>query len=138
MTSSVTISERWQRLRDAPERGGGRASVAWVVLVPVIVLVFFFSFQLTLYFHGRSLALHAAQAGVLAGRTEPVSPRRAQDRAQSFLTRSADDFLTDTTVTVTAGDVVRVTVTGRTISLVPGVELTVSQTSAGGVERPVP
>jgi Flp pilus assembly protein TadG len=132
------MSSRWQRLKAAPERGGGRASVPTILLVPVALLVFFLGIQVAVYHHARSLALHAAQTGVLAGRTEPVSAQRAQDRAAAFLRRAASDFLTDTTITATTGDVVRVTVTGRTISLVPGIELSVSQTSAGGLERPAP
>ncbi len=132
-------SIRWQRLRAEPERGGGRASLAWVILLPVLLLVVFTGVQIALYFYSRQLALHAAQAAVQSGRVEPVSTGRACQRAQQFLDQAAGDWLSGTSVNASSdGDTVRVTVTGQTLSIVPGLAFTVSQTSADGVERPAP
>ncbi|MFC0429923.1 TadE/TadG family type IV pilus assembly protein [Kutzneria buriramensis] len=129
---------RWRSLRAEPERGGG-TSLAWVIVMPAILLVIFTGVQAGLWFYGRVLALHAAQEAVLAGRVDPVSTARAQQRAQQFLDEAAGDWITAPTVDATTdGDTVRVTVTGRSLTIVPGLNLTFSQTAAGGVERPAP
>lgn len=132
------MRQRWQVLTADPERGGGRASLSWIIIVPAILALVLTGTQAAIYFYARNLALHAAQAGVLAGRTEPVSTNRAQQRASAFLDQSAGDWISGRSVTSTAGDVVRVTVTGQSLVIVPGLTLTISQTSAGGVERPAP
>lgn len=128
---------RWRRLRAEPERGGGSTSLAWVIVLPAILLVVFTGTQAGLWYYGRVLALHAAQEAVLAGRVDPVSTARAQQRAQQFLDEAAGDWITAPSIEATSdGNTVRVTVTGQSLTIVPGLTLTFSQTAAGGVERP--
>jgi Flp pilus assembly protein TadG len=126
-------------LRADPERGGGGTSLAWVIVMPVILLVAFTGVQAGIWYYGRVLALHAAQEAVLAGRVDPVSTARAQQRAQQFLADAAGDWITAPTVEASSdGNTVRVTVTGQSLTIVPGLTLSISQTAAGGVERPAP
>ena len=118
----------------------GVATLELVVIFPVLLLLLFGIFQGALYFHGRNVLLAAAEQGVRAARLD-AQPDRAATAVQQ-----ARQFLLDTgelknlsaltiTPTVDAGQV-RITITARTVSLLPGVPgPQVSQTAAGSIER---
>lgn len=116
----------------------GSASLEIAILFPVLLLVVTAIVQYGLWFHARSLALAAAQEGVTAARIYTAEPRAGVDRARAFLDAHGADTLTDVAITSTspgAGQV-GVHVTGRTLSLLPGVPgLTVTQSAQGPVER---
>mgnify|MGYP000483430460 CR=1 FL=1 len=126
--------------------GGGRcaergaATLELVVLFPVLLLIIFGVIQGALYYHGRNVALAAAEQGVRAGRTVgAVDPAAvAAQQARQFLADTGElDNLTGLVIVPTvSGDRVRVTVTARTVSLLPGVPgPQVSQTASGSLER---
>ena len=86
------------------------------------------------------MALAAAEQGVRAGRadgrSDPAGVAAAQ--ARQFLADTGElDNLTELVITPTVdGDQVRVTITVRTVSLLPGLPgPQVSQTAAGSLER---
>lgn len=118
----------------------GAATLELVVLFPVLLLIIFGVIQGALYYHGRNVALAAAEQGVRAGRTDAAGDPAAvaAQQARQFLTDTGElDNLTDLVITPTVtGDRVRVTVTARTVSLLPGVPgPQVSQTASGSRER---
>ncbi|MBB5998756.1 Flp pilus assembly protein TadG [Streptomonospora salina] len=107
------------------------------VLFPALLLIIVGVVQGGLWYHARSVALSAAQEGVRAGRAEGASLEAAVRAADAFAAAQSRGHLRDPEVS-TAGsgaDQVRVTVSGRVLSLVPGLPIRVSQTSSGAVER---
>jgi hypothetical protein len=134
-------------LRPAPGRAGrpgpgdrGAATLELVVLFPVLLLLIFGVIQGALFFHGRNVALAAAEQGVRAGRADGHSDPAAVAVAQArqFLADTGElDNLTELVITPTVdGDQVRVTITARTVSLLPGLPgPKVSQSAAGSLER---
>jgi Flp pilus assembly protein TadG len=111
-----------------------------VVLFPMLLLLIFGVIQGALYFHGRNVALAAAEQGVRAGRADGQSDPAAvaAQQARQFLLDTGElDNLTDLAIMPTVdGNQVRVTVTARTVSLLPGVPgPQVSQSAAGSLER---
>jgi Flp pilus assembly protein TadG len=134
-------------LRRAPGRAGragpgdrGAATLELVVLFPVLLLLIFGVIQGALFFHGRNVALAAAEQGVRAGRVDGHSDPAAVAAAQArqFLADTGElDNLTELVITPTVdGGQVRVTVTARTVSLLPGLPgPQVSQSAAGSLER---
>lgn len=130
--------------RRTPIRRGRRAcdrgaiSLELAILFPALLLVVFTAIQAALWYHARSLALAAAQEGTRAARAEDSSLAAGRAAAQAFLDRAAADTLLDTAVS-TAGSSpaeVRVRVTGRAISVFPGLPGPgVAQESRGPVER---
>ena len=125
----------WKRLAGAGrERGGGGASLSWVLLTPVLFLLLFGGVAVGYRMYGGGLAQDAANVGARAASVLPVSADRGRQAVQRFLDTSAAGTLTDTTVTITvAGNAVTVTVTGHT-ALLPGATsrqstLTLEQTS---------
>ncbi len=110
------------------------------MLFPGLLLLVFGLIQGTLFFHGRNVALAAAEQGVRSARLDgqPNPAGTAEQRARQFLTDSGElDNLTQLAVVASvSGQQVRVRVTARTLSLLPGLPgPRVTQTAAGPLER---
>ncbi|MDG4794932.1 TadE family protein [Micromonospora sp. WMMD1082] len=131
------------RSPDDRERGGNPVELA--VALPAILLMLFASVQVAAVFMARSTALNAAQIGVNAQRLHQAPVGAGAERATTFL-HQAGDWLVDwndpgpscvATATDPPGEPVGVTctVTGRSLSVVPGVSFSVRQTAHGTVER---
>ncbi|MER5456887.1 TadE family protein [Micromonospora sp. NPDC002389] len=127
---------RHHRLPDDGERGGNPVELA--VAMPAILILLFGSIQVAAVFVARSTALNAAQSGVNAQRLHQAPAGAGEERAARFLTQ-AGDWLVDwddpgPDCAVTATDVT-CTVTGRSLSIVPGVSFPIRQTAHGTAER---
>jgi len=107
------------------------------ILAPILLLLVFTIIQVGLWSYARSLALGAAQEGLAAGRAHGASAQVGRDRAQQFLDAAAGDSLVGGAVAVTVDAIrVRVDVTGRSLSVLPGVPgLPVRQSAEGPRER---
>ncbi|MBX7269950.1 pilus assembly protein [Micromonospora sp. Llam7] len=132
----VVAATRRLRLPGDGERGGNPVELA--VALPAVLVMLFASIQVAVVFVARSTALNAAQSAVNAQRLHQAPPGTGEDRAVKFL-QAAGDWLVDwddpgPSCTVTATDVT-CTVTGRSLSVVPGVSFSVRQTAHGTVER---
>ncbi len=123
-----------------PSGQRGAASVELAVTFPVVLLLVMTLIQAALWFYARSIALGAAQEGAREGRVQPASTARAESAAAGFLDQTAQDLLSDRTVTVAGSpSSIEVTVAGTSISLLPGLSgWSVTQTAVGPVERPTP
>lgn len=119
----------------AGDRGSFALEVA--ILGPALFLLVFASIQLGLVAYAKSLALGAAQEGATAVRALGASAATGRARAQSFLDASAGDSLLDTNVSVSRSQqAIRVEVTGRSLSVLPGFHgVVVTQHAEAPVER---
>ncbi|MCW3813591.1 pilus assembly protein [Micromonospora sp. DR5-3] len=121
---------------DGTDRGANPVELA--VVMPAILVLLFGSIQVAAWFVARSTALHAAQSGVNAQRVLEAPAGAGEARAARFL-RTAGDWLVGWDETgptcVTGATEVTCTVTGRSLSVVPGVSFPVRQTAHGTVER---
>lgn len=130
-TLPVKGQGRWSR-----ERGSGGPSLAFVLLLPALLLLIFGGIQYGLHDYARSLALAAAQAGVRAAAQAPASTARGQQAAQEFVAEQAAGTLTDATITATqTGTVITVTVTAAAPSLIPLTQPKVTQHASGAIEE---
>lgn len=119
MPKRVSSPDWW---RQDGERGSGGASLSWLLLLPVLLLLVFGGIQVGIQFYGDSLIQAAAQAGARAAASAPVSEERGRAAAQQFLTEKAAGTVTDGQVVVTIdADQVTVTVTGKPQSIVAGI-----------------
>lgn len=100
----------------------GSVTLEIAILAPALLLLVFGIIQFGLWSYARSLALAAAQEGVAAGRAYEARASAGHDRAAAFIAASAGDSLLDPTVTsrATVADV-SVRVTGRSLSVLPGI-----------------
>jgi Flp pilus assembly protein TadG len=126
-----------RRAPGRPDRGA--ATLELVVLFPMLLLLIFGVIQGALFFHGRNVALAAAEQGVRAGRADGHSDPAAVAVAQAhqFLVDTSElDNFTELTITPSVdGDQVRLTVSARTVSMLPGLPgPRVRQSAAGSLE----
>lgn len=117
------------------ERGSGGTSLAFIILMPAVLLLVFGGIQFALHSYARGLVLSAAQAGVRAAAAAPVSAERGQEAARLYLANQADGSVRDAAVTVVMGAyTVTVTVSGSGQSLIPGWDAVVSGQASGPLE----
>ncbi|WTD65115.1 pilus assembly protein [Micromonospora sp. NBC_01638] len=111
------------------------------VMMPLILVLLFASIQVAAVFLARSTALNAAQSGVNAERLYQAGNGAGVNSATRFL-RAAGGWLVGWDKTgpscVTTDTEVTCTVSGRSLSVVPGVDFAVRQTAHGTVERVTP
>lgn len=123
------LARRYGGRRDAGSIDVGIAAIVAITLVFGLI-------QAGLWFHGRSVAAHAAQQGVDAGRSHNAAPGAAQSAAEDFLSRMRDTLPTSTVSVQREGaQQVAVTVQGETVSLIPGMPLSVEQRVQAPVEE---
>ncbi|HEU0101702.1 MAG TPA: TadE/TadG family type IV pilus assembly protein [Mycobacteriales bacterium] len=132
------------RTRPDGRRESGAAAVELVLVAPGLLLLIFFGVQAALYFYGRVVAEQAAREGVSLLRLAQNADRADETRGPvaDSVTAYARNVGRETLLAPTAetaydedGGVVSVTVTGQVISLVPGLDLTVTQRVTGQIER---
>ena len=115
---------------------GSAVNVQVAILFPLLLLTVFTVLQTGLYLYGKDVALSAARAGVDQGRAFGVTDTgAAQARAQTALASSAGGVLDSPRVTATrTGTTMTVTVDAAVTSLVPGLDMRVSQSSTAALE----
>ncbi|MFJ2094742.1 TadE/TadG family type IV pilus assembly protein [Streptomyces sp. NPDC087901] len=114
----------------------GFASVEFAVLALVVLGLVFTTIQVGLYFHARKVAQSAARHGVEAGRAFGSGEGDGVAEAQAFLARFGGSVRGASVSSAgSSAEEVRITVSGSVATLVPGLELHVSQYADAPVER---
>ncbi|WP_432506993.1 TadE family protein [Kineococcus arenarius] len=125
-------------------RDEGSAALETAFIAPVFLLLVFFAVQVGLWAYGRSVALEAAREGVAQLRVFPdqqsadAGQPAVEEHVRLFAGTLGRESLLQPEVSTTWQPEQRrvsVQVTGRVISLVPGLELTTTQRAVGTVER---
>jgi Flp pilus assembly protein TadG len=122
-------------VRGSGERGS--ASVELVVIFPALLTLIFITVQAGLHYYARTVALAAAQEGTRAAAAHNSTAVTGQAAASAFLDRAGSDLLSAPQVGASrSADSVTVTVTGTSISLVPGYPgFPISQVASAPVEK---
>jgi Flp pilus assembly protein TadG len=122
--------------RRGSNRDQGASTLEFVLTMPLLLLFLMMTVQFALVAHAQSGAQAAADEGAAEARAFSGSTGRAEARAEQYVSELAGRMFTSHSVTARRGPTeASVTVTGAVISLVPGFNPTVSQTSTGPVER---
>ena len=110
-----------------------------VLVFPALLLTVMLVVQFALYLHAQSVAEAAAQDGSAAARRADGSVSSGRVAVTRSLATLGPRMLAGRTVSVSrSATVVRVSVTGRVLAVVPGLSLHVHETAEGPVERFVP
>jgi len=122
----------------------GASALELSIVAPGLLLLIFFSIQAGLFFYGRAVAIQAAREGVSQLRLAQTEDAARQVQGdieagiEGYAAVVGREALVDPEATSTydedAGRV-SVTVTGRTIVLVPGINLVATGTAEGQIER---
>lgn len=109
----------------------GSFSLELAVLFPVFLLLILVIVQAALYLFARSLASSAAQQGADTARLQGNTPSQGAARAAGFVTGQGGGILDHLTVATTGSSPTRIhlTVSGRALTIVPGLALTVRQSA---------
>lgn len=138
--------------RGAPRGDGGSSAIEFVLLTPAVFFLIFATVQVAMYSFAQDVAKAAAQAAAREARSQAdVDPdgweADARRVGENYINNLAGDgvlgdskvrlrFVTGTGIP--AGSVVRAEVTGEAVSLVPMLQMSVSASSEGPVERFIP
>lgn len=138
----VPSSPRRTALRRDRDRGATSLELAFIA--PMFLALVFLAIQAGLFFYGRTVAVQAAREGVsqmrlAEDRAEYEAVRaQAEDYTRDFAANVGQQGLLDPSVSSRYDDAegrVWVSVTGRVITLVPGLDLTTTAEASGTVER---
>lgn len=114
-------------------------SIEMVLLLPIALTLLFLVVQGAVYYHGRSVAMSSAQEGARQAAAREGTNAMGRERALAFADRvGGDGVLEGATAKVhrnPAAGTVTVTVTGRTLSVIPGWDPEVSQSSTRPIEK---
>ncbi|MFJ5680771.1 TadE/TadG family type IV pilus assembly protein [Streptomyces sp. NPDC093097] len=141
------MTKRWPRARRAGRRV--RAALAWLrsddrgsgsvelsILALVVLALALISIQTGLYFHARRVAQSAARHGVEAGRQFAAGPGDGITQATTFLNKFGGSVRgAQVSSSGSTTERIRITVTGHVATLLPGLELNVSQHADAPIER---
>jgi Flp pilus assembly protein TadG len=122
----------------------GASALELSIVAPAILALIFFAIQAGLFFYGRTVAVQAAREGVSQLRLAQTPQIAAnieddvEDGIESYALALGREALLDPQATGTYDEdagTVSMTVTGTTITLVPGLTLTATGVATGEIER---
>lgn len=113
----------------------GSVSVQMVLLMPTLLLVVWIALGAAMFFYGRATALAAAQAGAAAGAAEHGTTADCVRTATDLASRAGDSLAGFQVTCQIGAHAVTATVTGSTLSLVPGWEPVTTQTATAPREE---
>ncbi|MGW6703689.1 TadE family protein [Streptomyces sp. NPDC054956] len=118
------------------------SAIEFVFLTPLLFFMIFAAVQFAMYSFADQVAQAAAQAGAREGRASAnANPggwqARARDSVDSYIQQLGPQLVLSPVVVTErpTPDTVRVEITARAPSIVPGLELTIRAQSSGPVER---
>lgn len=125
------------RLAAVARDDSGMTTLEVAVLFPITLLLIFGIAQTALWYMARSAALAAAQEGVTAGRAYNAKPGDGPAAAHNFLNAQVGDILGGVQVGIpnSPAGTLRITVSGTSLSLIPGWKINVSQSAQGPLEK---
>ena len=139
METMTTLLALCRRLigRTAIRRERGSSSIQMVMLMPALFSIMFLGMQGALYYHARTVAIAAAQEGARAAGGQNGTAAGGVSAASSFVSDAGGkDVLPGAQVTGgRSATTATVTVTGASLSVIPGWSLAVSQSASVPVER---
>jgi Flp pilus assembly protein TadG len=119
----------------------GSSAVELAILAPLLLLIIFLSVQFAFWYQGRQVALAAAQAGARLARQEAdvnaAWRTDAQNAAAAYYNQLGTKVFSGGITARATGSAVNqvgVRVTGRVVSIVFGLKLTIHETVTGPVE----
>lgn len=114
----------------------GSASIEMVVLLPALFAVLFLGTQAALYYHARTIAIAAAQEGARAAAAEDAHPGSGVAAARAYLNDVGGDALESSSASARRTTTTAVvTVSGRSLSVIPGWRPVVRQQARAEIER---
>ncbi|WP_328380759.1 pilus assembly protein (plasmid) [Streptomyces sp. NBC_00440] len=126
----------WRAGALGPQGDRGFGSVEVAILAIAVLALLLTSIQVGFYYHARKVAQSAARQGVEAGRAFGATDSDGVAQAQDFLARFGNSVRgASVSPAGSTAQQIRITVHGTVATLVPGLELNVTQYAEGPIER---
>ena len=115
----------------------GATTIEMVLLMMALFTLLFLGLEVGLYYHARSVAIAAAQEGAREAGSQHGSQASGVAAAQQFLNQAGGPGVIVNTNVVGSrtGTTATVTVTGDSMSVIPGVHVSITQSATVPVER---
>lgn len=113
----------------------GSVSVQLTMLLPALLLFVWVAMGVAMYHYGSTAAQSAAQLGAAVAAAEGGTTDACEAAALAFTSRLGDAIRQVTATCERTATTVTATISGRTLSLVPGWSPTITQTATVPVER---
>lgn len=111
------------------------ATLALVLVMPGVLLLFMSVAQFVVYYHASHLATAAAQEGVRAAQSPDGTEADAQAHAQDFITQAGPALVLAPVVAATRDlDTARVEIRARAPQFIPGIQIAIHAVASGPVE----
>ena len=135
--TTLRASRRRHNGRTAAGRERGSSSIQMVILMPALFSIMFLGMQGALYYHARTVAIAAAQEGARAAGSQNGTAAGGISAASSFVSDAGGkDVLPGAHMTGgRSATTATMTVTGTSLSVIPGWSPAVSQSASVPVER---
>ncbi len=118
-----------------PRSEDGDAVTELVLVVPVLMFLILAVVQFGVWYHAQHVTVAAAQEGARAARLELGTADDGERTARDFLVATGSGVVVEAAVSATRdAEEVNVIVTGRAVSVIPGLSLRVRGQAAGAVE----
>jgi Flp pilus assembly protein TadG len=126
-----------QSRRHGRRRDSGALTLSYVIVMPAFLLSIVVIVQAAIWYLASETALAAARQGADVARTAGQPPDGGTGAAVAFARSAAPGFLLGPTASAAGSTAatVRIAVTGRVPSLVPGMVIRVSEVVTAPVER---
>jgi Flp pilus assembly protein TadG len=120
-----------------PRSERGSVSIELVILLPALFAVMFLGMQAALFYHARTVAIAAAEEGARATGAEIGHEGTGIAAASAFVAAAGgDDVLQNASATANrTPTTATVTVTGFSLSVIPGWHPAITQSASVTVER---
>jgi Flp pilus assembly protein TadG len=115
----------------------GALSLGYIIVFPVFMLAIMTIIQASFWYLARQTALAAARQGADAARTQHARPGAGAGAALSFARSAGSGYLLQPSASDLGSttQTIQIQVTGQVVSLIPGVNWTVSQVVQAPVEQ---
>jgi hypothetical protein len=123
---------------DVRNRGDdGALTLSYAVIIPAFLTAILIIVQTSAWYLARETAIAAAREGADVARTAQFPPGPGAQAAVDFARRAAPGFLLGPSASAAGSSAatVRILVSGRVVSLVPGLVIRVSEVVTAPVER---
>ncbi|MFE4599365.1 TadE family protein [Kitasatospora indigofera] len=134
LRAARALARARRRLAKAGSGDSGSLSLELAIIFHAVMLLIFTIIQTGLWYHARSVALSAAQRGVESARVQGAGIGQGTTVTNDFLDR-AGSSISGRSVSGSDGNTVRIDVSGRVETWIPGLSLPIHQHASAARER---
>lgn len=133
--ASTLATECDRRPARIDDHESGSSAVEMVLIFPITLLIVLAIIQFGVWYHAADIARAAAQQGVKTASSYGATAAAGRNQADIVLADNGQGLIVGPTITsYRDNDVVRMTITGRALTVVPIIRLSIHESATAPVE----